>query len=90
MTHYFLDSSVASMVLDGDLWRRDPQRLVSYKPELKFSSHLLFQMEEKEEAVRSVVRTHSWARSVSQGDIRLWITPSVKAYLMLAPQVSSV
>jgi hypothetical protein len=66
MSHYFLDNSVASMILDGDLWRRDPQRLVRYKPELKFSSHMLYQMEEKEEAVRSVVKTLSWAKSVSQ------------------------
>jgi hypothetical protein len=44
MSHY---NSVASMILDGDLWRRDPQRLVRYKPELKFSSHMLYQMEER-------------------------------------------
>lgn len=56
---------------------------MSYKPELKVSCFRW-----RKEAVRSVVKTLSWARSVSQGDIRLWITPSVKAYLMLSPQVS--
>ena len=41
------------LVLDGDLRCRDPQHLVKYKPELKFSSHQLLQMEE---AIISVVQ----------------------------------
>ena len=43
-------------------------------------------MEEKEEGVKNLLKALSWAKSVSLND-RLWITPTVKANLMLAPSM---
>ena len=87
MTHYFLDSCVATHILDGDLWRRKPQKLPIYRTELRFSQYRLHQMPEKEGCVKLALQALEWAEDTSSEEIKLWITPTVKTELMCAPQV---
>ena len=85
MTHYILDSSVATHVLDGDLWSRKPATITRYRTELKYSQ---FPMERwEEDCIKFAVAALKWARDISVGGIRLWITPTVENELSCAPQV---
>ena len=89
MTHYILDSSVATHILDGDLWSRKPAKIVRYRTELQYSHFPLDQWAEKEDSIKLAVAALKWAQDMSVGGIKLWITPTVKNELSCAPQVTS-
>ena len=38
MGHYYLDTSVAGLILDGELFSRAPEKMTTFMPKLKFTS----------------------------------------------------
>ena len=54
MTHDILDSSVATHVLDGDLWLRKPATIVRYRTELHYS-HFPIDRWAEEHSIKLVV-----------------------------------
>ena len=86
-THYILDSSVVTYVLDGDLWSRKLATIVRYRTELHYSHFSMERWAEEEDSIKLAVATLKWAREMSVGGIKLWITPTVKNELSCAPQV---
>ena len=96
---YVLDSSVANLVLDGELWERCPCALVPYKIELQAA---LFCVEGGREQRKigdivphtqhlpRAISAYKWARGLQKaGNTNaLFITPTVGNELMRAPQVS--
>ena len=96
---YVLDSSVANLVLDGELWERCPCALVPYKVELQAA---LFCVEGGGEQRKigdivphtqhlpRAISAYKWARGLQQaGNTNaLFITPTVGNELMRALQVS--
>ena len=87
MTHYILNSSVASHILDGDLWSRQPAKIVRYRSELLYSRFPMDRWPEEEESIKLAVAAVKWAKDMAVGGIKLWITPTVKNELSCAPQV---
>ena len=96
---YVLDSSVANLILDGELWERCPCALVPYKVELQAA---LFCVEGGGEQRKigdivphtqhlpRAISAYKWARGLQQaGNTNaLFITPTVGNELMRALQVS--
>ena len=86
MTHFFLDSSVATHILDGELWTRSPQKVVGYRQELKYSTWSLKDIE-NEECVAQAPLVLKWARETCGGGGKLCISLTVKMELSCSPQV---
>lgn len=63
MTHYILNSSIATHVLDGDLWSRKPATIVRYHTELHYSHFLMEQWVDKD-SIKLAVAALKWAQDV--------------------------
>ena len=90
-TKYLLDTSVASLILDGELWTRYPSALVNHKADVQAElfhgrePRTLDGLPAKVSLSRSI-NAWKWAELVAPGSI--YITPTVQNELMIAPQVS--
>jgi hypothetical protein len=89
---YILDTSVAGLILDGELWSREPGRVIPYHkdlgaalahtgPNMSFSD-----LTRSSSIVKRSLDAWKWAETVNQKDERLVITPTVRAELMEAGQ----
>lgn len=95
VANYILDSSMASLIMDGELWGRCPSSLVGHKMDLQaalFGSEYrkLSELPQTTSYVPRATNAYSWAKGVveqSNTDV-LYITPTVRNELMRAPQVS--
>ena len=94
MLAYVLDTSVASLILDGELWTREPGVLVGYKKDLQTSlfhtekKKTLTDLQQESMYLQRAVNAHAWAKSViGTGRTKLLLTPTVQVELALAPQV---
>jgi hypothetical protein len=67
MTHYILDSSVATHILDGDLWVRKPEKIVRYRTELHYSSFPMNRWAEEEDSIKLAVAALKWAQDMGGG-----------------------
>ena len=85
---YFLDTSVAGLILDGELWTRSPEKLPRYYPELSWACSSIEEMG-VHPTVNRIRLAYEWSQEFKQSGGRLMITPSVKLELLSAPQVSS-
>ena len=93
---YVMDTSVASLILDGELWSREPGLLVRYHKDLEASllhpdSKMVLRDLEQTHTVKRSVSAWKWAQDVveNQGTtgVRLVITPTVQSELTDAMQV---
>lgn len=80
-TSYYLDTSVASLILDGELW--SPR----YEPQLSLTCSSLEEMA-LHPCVTRIKLAYKWSQEFKLDGGRLLITPSVKLELLSAPQVS--
>ena len=85
MVHYYLDTSVAGLILDGELFSRAPEK-ITFMPELKCTSTKA-DLEAHPGAER-IKLAYKWNRDFLGGGGRLIITPTARVELMSAPQVS--
>ena len=91
---YMLDSSMASLVMDGELWSRCPSSLVGHKVDLQAAlfrgDHVqLLELPQATSYLPRATNAYSWAKGVVEQvdtDV-LFITPTVSNELMRAPQV---
>ena len=86
MAHYYLDTSVAGLILDGELFSRAPEKMTMFMPELKYTSTKA-DLETHPGAER-IKLAYKWSRDFLGGGGRLMITPTARVELMSAPQVS--
>ena len=84
---YFLDTSVASLVLDGDLFHREPENITRYMSDVRFSCKSLEEVGEHKSVLKTVA-AYNWAKKFVEGGGRLLLTPTVTTELLLAPQVT--
>lgn len=100
--HYVLDTSVASLILDGCLWEWYPNVLVGYKSDLQAA---LFHQEEGAPRcalkdlpghslyLKRAINAYEWSKKITGSDIssrpRLLLTPTVCLELTMAPAVST-
>ena len=90
---YILDTSVAGLILDGELWSREPERVVPYHKDLDAalahtrSNMRLSDLTYSSSTVKRALDAWKWAEAIKQKDQRLVITPTVRAELMEAGQV---
>ena len=93
---YVLDTSVASLILDGELWSREPGLVVRYhtdlqatllRPDLKM---VLSDLEQTHTVKRSM-SAWKWAQDMIKNQettgVRLVVTPTVQSELTSAMQV---
>ena len=73
---YFLDTSVASHVLDGDLFHRVPENITRYMSDVRFCCKSLEEVGEHKR-VRRTVAAYNWAKKFVEGGGRLLLTPTV-------------
>ena len=85
---YFLDTSVAGLILDGELWTRSPEKLPRYYPELSWASCSSLKEVGDHPSVQRVRMAYEWSKEFKHSGGRIMITPSVKLELLSAPQVS--
>lgn len=97
VANYVLDSSMASLILDGELWGRCPSSLVGHKVELQAAlfgneGRKLSELPQATGYLPRATNAYSWAKGVVEQaadmDV-LFITPTVRNELMRAPQVSN-
>ena len=88
MSGYYLDTSVAELILDGELWSREPGKLPHYMSELQYVCPLLSKMS-SHKSIERVVSAHRWSVDYWPGKGRLFVTPTVKVELLSAPQANS-
>ena len=86
MAHYYLDTSVAGLILDGELFSRAPEKMAAFMPELKFAGTKA-ELEAHGGADR-IKLAYKWSREFLGGGGRLMITPTARVELISAPQVS--
>ena len=91
-TKYLLDTSVASLILDGELWTRYPSALVNHKADVQAKlfhgrkPRTLDGLPAKVKSLSRSINAWKWAELVAPGSI--YITPTVQNELTIAPQVS--
>lgn len=86
MAHFYLDTSVAGLILDGELFSRAPEKMAAFMPELKFASTKA-ELDAHAEADR-IKLAYKWSREFLGGGGCLMITPTARVKLISAPQVS--
>ena len=84
MSYYILDTSVASLILDGELWERDPHCLMGHRKELLFLKSDK-QCEDTQQlpthslVLRRSLNGYKWVKErLSKDQLPLLITPTVK------------
>ena len=87
MSAYFLDTSVAGLILDGELHSREPHLLPRYMSELGFSCSSTSDIV-SHPSVQRVVAAFEWSKAFRARGGRLLITPTVRVELDCAPQVN--
>ena len=91
---YMLDSSVATLILDGELWYREPYTLLGHRKELRLqlehTNMSLRELEEKSGTLRrSLAAFHFMKQRQTSGALPLLITPTVGLELSRSQQVRS-
>ena len=81
---YFLDTSV---IFDGELWTRSPEKLPRYYPELSWACSSLKEMG-VHPTIERIRLAYEWSKQFKHSGGKIMITPSVKLELLSAPQVS--
>ncbi len=93
---YVLDTSIVNLILDGELWAREPATLVEYKKGLQallFHSgserKTLSDLERESDYLQKAMNAWRWAERVVKGPggAKLLLTPTVQAELSDALQV---
>ena len=87
MSAYLLDTSVAGLILDGELHSRVPHVLPRYMSELRFSCSSTSDMA-LHPSVKRVMAAFEWSKAFRAKGGRLLITPTVRVELDCAPQVN--
>ena len=85
-TKYLLDTSVASLILDGELRTRFPSTLVNHKIDMQaelFHGREPRTLDGKGKSLSRSINAWKWAELVA-----IYITPTIQNELMIAPQVS--
>ena len=98
LKQFVLDTSVASLILDGDLWERYPSVLLGYKADLQAA---LFHQEEESKRrmlkdlptyspyLQRAISAHNWSKKIlSDGSPKLLLPPTAQVELAMASQVS--
>jgi hypothetical protein len=95
---YVLDSSVANLILDGEMWDRCPSSLVAYKVELQAAlfggeggeRRKLKDIVEHTQYLPRAISAYRWAMELgtSRQPGTLYVTPSVHDELIRSLQVS--
>ena len=85
MASYFLDTSVASLILDGELFKRRPDLMYRYMPELANSTS---EEVRQHDSIQRVIAAYGWCKQFTASGGKLMITPTVMLELMSAPQVT--
>ena len=93
---FVLDTEIARQILDGELWSREPGRVIPYHTHLEktlFHSKpkMFFSDLTKNSAITPMMNAWKWANEVIDNQkrmgIRLVVTPTARAELMEAGQV---
>ena len=94
---YILDTSVATLMLDGELWSREPGRLVCYHTDLQAtllhqdSKMTLSDLERTSSTVQWAIHAWKWTQSLIQTQkntgTKLLVTPTAQNELLDALQV---
>ena len=85
---YLLDTNVATLILDGELWKRSPSTMMRYRPEFKAALQEATNYEDapKHNSVLSrSVQAYKWAKKQTEP---LILSATVNMELDFAPQVS--
>ena len=82
MSGFFIDTS---LILDGELYSREPEKLPRYMLELVYSCSSLLDLA-SHASVKRVVTAYEWSKKFRSHGGRLLITPRVE--LDCAPQVN--
>ena len=85
---YMLDTNIATLILDGELWNRSPSTMMSYRPEFfaAVQEATNYQDAYKYNSVLSrSIQAYKWA---TKYDKPLIISATVQMELDFAPQVS--
>lgn len=65
MAAYFLDTSVAGLILDGELLHRSPTKLVNYMPELSFACSSIEEIR-AHPSVQRIKLAYNWSQGFKQ------------------------
>ena len=92
MDRYYLDTNVASFIMDGELWQRSPSTLMTARQELVATWRLAGEQMENvpaknDELLRSVC-AYTWVQKrIKASAPSLLLPPTVQQELSYSPQV---
>jgi hypothetical protein len=85
-----LDTSVAGLILDGELFSRAPEKMNTFMPELKYTSTKA-DLEAHPGAEERIKLAYKWSRNFLGGGGQLIITPTASGtYVCTSSELQSI
>ena len=81
-----VDTSLASLILDGELWKSSPSDLRRYRSDMQFDR----KPENNNRDLQRSILAHTWAQTLRCNNVDLRMTPTVAEELSDAGQVSTL